>query len=457
MPNTFKSWRQEALQLCRLSAPLLIGQLAQTGMGAADTIMAGRYSAEDLAAVAVGQSLWLPILIFFVGLFSATTTLVAHSNGAGNYSIIKQITQQSLWIALFTVPFGVAALLYSEHVAIAMGVDLVVAAIMDDYMTYLAFGIPAVAIFFAMRGAVEGSGQTRPIMLLSLGCFFANVPLNYILIFGKLGMPALGGAGCGIATSIVLWIQVFGVIVICRRHHKIKPLMLFSDWQKPLLAPIKQLLNLGVPIALTMVAEISLFSVVALLVAPLGTNVIAGHQIALSVSAITFMFPLSNGIAITIQTGHYLGARQYQQAQLASLVGMSIGLLLAVFNMSLIYLGRETIGGFYTIDPAVLAVATGLMVYTAIYQIPDTIQISATHALRGYRDTKMPLIIVLFAYWVVSVPIGWCLMMGKFDGIEAMGAAGMWAGLVIGLSVAAVLQSWRFVVINRRQMAMAES
>lgn len=457
MPNTLQRWRQEALILGRLSVPLLIGQLAQTGMGATDTIMAGRYSAEDLAAVAVGQSLWLPILIFFVGLFSATTTLVAHSNGAGNHSIIKQITQQSLWIALFTAPFAAAALLYSEHIAIAMGVDLSVATIMDNYMTYLAFGIPAAAIFFAMRGTIEGSGQTRPIMLLSLGCFLANIPLNYLLIFGKLGLPALGGAGCGIATSTVLWIQVIGVILICQRHHKIKPLCLFSHWQKPLVAPIKQLLNLGIPIALTMVAEISLFSVVALLIAPLGTNVIAGHQIALSVSAITFMFPLSNGIAITIQTGHCLGAKQYQRAKLVSLVGIGIGLMLAFINMAFIYFGREAIAGFYTVDDAVLAVATGLLVYTAIYQIPDTLQISATHALRGYRDTKMPLAIVLFSYWVISVPIGWCLTMGKFEGFEPLGAAGMWIGLVIGLSVAACLQSWRFIIICRRQLAVAHS
>ena len=450
MPNTLTRWRTEAVLLARLSTPLLIGQLAQTGMGATDTIMAGRYGAEDLAAIAVGQSLWLPILIFFVGLFSATTTLVAHNHGADKPSAIKLITQQSLWLALIAAPLGALALIYSDRVALAMGVSHSVAAIMNEYMNYLAFGIPAAAMFFAMRGAVEGSAQTRPIMLLSLGCFLLNIPLNYVLIFGEFGLPAFGGAGCGIATTTVLWIQVLGVILICQHHHKLKPLGLLNNWQLPKLPPIKQLLGLGIPISLTMVAEISLFSVVALLIAPLGTEVIAGHQIALSVSAITFMLPLSNGIAITIQTSHCLGANQIQRAKTVSLIGITIGIVLSIINMMVIYFGREVIAGFYTLDPAVLAVAASLLVYTAIYQIPDSIQISVTHALRGYRDTKIPLLIVLFAYWVISVPIGWCLTFGKFDGIQAMGASGMWIGLVIGLTVAAILQSLRFLAIGAR-------
>jgi MATE family multidrug resistance protein len=449
MNTKFSDWRQQAQQLVKLGAPILVGQLAQTGMGTTDTIMAGRYGAADLAAIAIGQSFWLPTLIFFIGLLSATTTLVAYSNGAGKLYKVRGLVQQSMWIALALLPLGIAILLHSNRAALLMGIEQDVAAIMQRYMGFLAAGLPAAVACMALRGAIEGTGHTRTMMMISVLGFLINIPLNYVLIFGKLGLPEFGGAGCGIATSTVLWLQCLAAFVVCQQHSYLKPLALFKRLIPPAWQQIKPIIVLGLPIALTMLAEVSLFSVVALLIADLGTEILAGHQVALSVSGLTFMLPLSTGIAIMIQVGHYMGANNISQARFASLVGISIALAIAVTNTAVILLARDFIAGVYTTDAAVQAIAAGLLVYTAIYQLPDAIQIAVTHALRGYRDTRVPLYIVLVAYWLISVPIGWVLSRG-LTGHAPMGAAGMWLGLVIGLSVAAVFQSWRFKVVLAR-------
>ncbi len=446
-PITWRAnWWREAARLTRLGSPILIGQLAQTAMGVTDTLMAGHYSATDLAAIAIGQSLWLPIFIFFVGLFNATTTNVAHQFGALDKAAIRHTVTQSLWLAVIGAPLGILLLLGADTVTPLLSIEADVANITHDYLFYLACGLPPALAFLCLRAFSEGMGHTRPIMLINILALLINIPLNYAFIFGKFGAPAMGGAGCGVATALVLWLQLIVCLRIVGREPRLKEIKLFSRLSlAPKLDTLKSLLALGLPIALTFVAEVSLFSVVALIIAPLGTAVIAGHQITLSVSTITFMLPLSVGMAITIQTGQYLGAGQPQQAKFSSLVGLSIALLLATGNMLLILSLRHWIPQLYTQDQTVIAIAYGLLFFTAIYQLPDAVQIAMTSALRGYRDTRLPLVIVLVAYWLISVPLGWQLTYGS----ASMGAGGMWMGLVCGLSFAAVLQSWRFLSLTR--------
>ena len=203
------------------------------------------------------------------------------------------------------------------------------------------------------------------------------------------------------------------------------------------------------PIGLIGLAEVALFSAVALIIAPLGTNILAANQVANSISALTFMLPLSVGMAITIRVGTRLGANDMAGARFSSLVGISVAAMLACVSMLTIILGRDQISSLYTNDQTVIFGASALLIYAAVYQIPDAIQISVVSALRGYRDTHLPLLTVLVAYWVISVPLGWCLTTGV-GGIEPMGAKGMWIGLVCGLSCAAVLQSLRLRHVLKR-------
>jgi MATE family multidrug resistance protein len=222
----------------------------------------------------------------------------------------------------------------------------------------------------------------------------------------------------------------------------LRPVAVFQHWQSPNWRVIQSQINLGLPVALSIMAEVALFSGVALILAQLGATVVAGHQIALSISSVTFMLPLSLGIAITIQTGQYLGAGQLQHARYICTLGIATGALLAIVTMSVIILGRQWLTSFYTSDPAIQQIALSLLVFAAIFQLPDAIQVCAASALRGYLDTRVPMLITLFAYWVISVPLGWGLTHG-IGNFKGMGAEGMWIGLVIGLSIAAALQSWR--------------
>ncbi len=453
------SWRTESSKLIQLASPILIGQLAQIGMGVTDTIMAGRYGANDLAAIAIGQSLWLPVFMFFIGLFAASTTLIAHHCGAKNLTGVRDITQQSICLALLGSPLAIILLLQAQAAFVAMGIEEDVTTIANNYLHYLAYGLPAAVCFLTLRSFCEGMKLTRPIMLINLFALACNIPLNYLFIYGKLGFPEMGGAGCGLASALVMWIQLLAALIMATQIPSLKRVALLSSpwwlhWQT-----IKPILSLGLPIALSTVAEVSLFAVMALLLAPLGAEVIAGHQIALSVSSVTFMLPLSMGMAITIQSGHYLGADQQQRARLSSVIGIVICCALALLSMSTILAYKESIASLYSRDIAIQNIAVSLLFFTAIYQLPDAIQIGSASALRGYCDTRVPLLIILFSYWVISVPVGWSLIYGLdtlwvFEniGFDGLGARGMWIGLVCGLSCAALLQSWRLwhLVLQQR-------
>jgi MATE family multidrug resistance protein len=442
MKHDSPDWRIEAPRLIRLATPIFIGQVAQIGMGVTDTIMAGHYSAQDLAAIAIGQSIWLPVYMFFIGLSTACTTQVAHHAGARNNTGAKHSAQQMLWLLWLLSPLGIVLVLQADRAFTAMGIDPSVSNITAEYLGYLCFGFPATISYLALRALSEGMRATRPIMLVNLASLLINIPLNYIFIYGKWGAPEMGAAGCGVASAMVMWIQLLGVIVVVAKLPQLKAIAVFKQWQLPSWPIISSQINLGLPVALSTMAEVALFSGVAMILAQLGANVVAGHQIALSISSITFMLPLSLGIAITIHSGQYLGAGQKKYARYTSRMGVIGGALIAVITMSIIILGRETITGLYTDDPEIRSIALALLLFAAVFQLPDAVQVCATSALRAYLDTRVPMLIILFSYWVISVPLGWSLTHGIGD-FAPMGAEGMWIGLVCGLSCAAILQSWR--------------
>ena len=452
MQHFFSIWHTEANRLIRLGSPILVGQIAQTGMGTVDTIMAGNYGANDLAGIAIAQSIWLPVLVFFIGLFTATTTTIARHFGGENSAGIKSTAQQSLWLAACCAPLTVIMLLNGDLLIAQLGIEPEVSAISQNYLLYLCFGLPAATLFFALRGFTDGQGITRPIMFVSVLAFLCNIPLNYFFIFGNFGMPELGGAGCGLATCIVMWVQLISLLVIVMKHKSLKKTPLLRSFSKPDWRQQRRLLALGLPTALTGLAEVSLFSAVALIIAPLGTEVLAANQVAISISSLTYMLPLSMGIAINIRVGIRLGANDPAGARFSSLVGISIAIFVAVLTLTTIILGRSHIAALYSSDPVVILGASSLLIFAAIYQIPDALQISVMGALRAYRDTRIPLLSVLIAYWVISVPLGWCLTRGA-AGISPIGAQGMWIGLVCGLTCAAILQSLRF----RRVLRLARS
>lgn len=438
--------------LLRLAWPILVSQLAISGMGVVDTIMAGQISPVDLAGVAVAFSIWLPVLMFMVGLFSATSAMVAHAWGDDNMSLARIHIWQSIWLA---AALGIASsvlISQSQWLLHAMAITPEIHPIVIDYLQALMLGLPAATVYQVLRASSEGMGQSKPVMQMNILAFAANIPLNFIFIHGYFGLPAMGGAGCGWATASVMWLNAIALAIYMNKAWVFSELSLFKSTEQQRTInwhEIKNVLSLGLPIGASVFAEVLVFSIIALLIGSLGATVIAGHQVAMNVSAITFMIPLSIAIAITVQVGQRLGAKEPAKAQRTWRQALLLSTAVALFNATFMVLLAWHITGIYTDDLVIRELATGLLMLAAAYQISDALQVAAAGALRGYKDTKITMYITLFAYWGVGLPLGWIL--GLTDWIQpASGPQGFWLSLIISLSLAAVLLLWRLNIVSKK-------
>ncbi len=441
----------ELKRLLRLAAPLLAAQLLSTGTGVVDTIMAGHYSADDLAAVAVGNSLWMPAYLLIAGMLIATTSMVARFYGAGDHKSIVTATQQSIWVALLIAVLISVLLANSKPLLVLFGVDGKLLEITHGYIFAIAFAMPAAAIFNGLRGFTEGMGRTKPYMLSSLLAFVLNIPLNYGLIYGAWGLPELGGVGCGWATALSFWIQVLVLMWFTSRSSEYAGVRLYKQWRLPDWLEMRKIAKLGLPISLAVFAEVSIFSFIALLLAPLGASIVAGHQVALTSSHMIFMLPLSFSQALTIQVGHYLGAGQQKLANLVCRTGLISVVGLSLMTMSSILIFRHDIIGLFTDDLEVQVIAASLFVLMAVYQLPDHIQIAANAGLRAYHDTRVPMGFIVASYWGVCLPLGFVLARTDWL-VPAIGAQGFWVALVVGLSLTCILLTRRLYVIASRPL-----
>ncbi len=437
-----------AVQL-RLAAPLMAGQLAHMGMSLTDTIMVGRYSPDALAAVAVGSGLWNPLMLFSLGVLLALSTSVAHLVGEDRRRDIAPMARQGLWLALALALPVIVILWNLSPLMVWMAVDPGIVDLSHDYLSALAFGAPGTFCFLALRFYSEGLGHTRPIMAASVLGLLVNIPANYLLIYGGLGLPEMGARGCGIATAIAMWIQALALGWYVHRHPHYRDVRVFRGFSRPQPAILRQLLVLGVPIGMSIFTEASAFGLIALFLGNLGPVVVAGHQIALNVSGTSFMIPLSLGLAATVRVGHAQGAGRFADARFAGLTGIRMAAMFMFCMGVLIAISAPWIAVLYTRDPAVAAQAAHLLLLAALFQVSDGTQVSASGALRGLKDTKVPMLITVLAYWGVAIPMGFLLGRGF-----GMGVDGFWIGLIAGLSVSASLLTWRFHVLTRRVSAV---
>lgn len=426
----------------------MVAQLAQNAMGFIDTLMAARAGTLDLAAIALGSSLWLPVLLALAGVLMATTPVVAQLVGGDREAHTRLPLQQACWIAALLSLAGVGLLRNADPVLDLLQLEASLQTKTRDYLAAVSYGVPAFLFYQVIRSYSEGFGKTYPVMKIAVLGMLCNIPLNYLLIFGKLGLPALGGVGCGYATALVMWIMLVAGVIYLQLSPRFAPLDLFADWSGPKPTELWQLLRIGVPIGFALLIEASMFCVLALILAPQGEVVIAANQITISYTGMVFMVPLSIAMALTIRVGQLIGAGQPQQARQAAATGILITLLIALFSCSLTLLLARQIAELYTLQPEIVQLASSLIGIAAVFQFSDALQVSAAGALRGYKDTSMPLLLVFIAYWLVGLPAGYVL--GFTDWlVEPMIAAGLWYGLLIGLSVGAVLLTTRLIRIAR--------
>ncbi|WP_428610042.1 MATE family efflux transporter [Sedimenticola sp.] len=447
MPRWLILWRREAAPTLSLAAPLVVAQLLQVGMGFIDTVMAGRISASVLAAVGLGASLWGLMLLGCIGATLAISPLVAHLNGAGDDGAIAAEFHQGLWVAILV---GVAAVPITYGMAAALpslAIDPEIAPLAGDYLRVSAWGMPGLCLYLAPRYLNEGLSNTKPVMLIQLLLLPLNIFGNYLFMFGGFGFPVMGAAGAALSTAIGLWVGAVMMFLYLVRGRRFRHLSLFAALSGPRPKEIARILKLGLPIAVSIIMEVGMFSAVAILMGSLGKVEMAAHQIALNYAAMMFMLPLSISQAVTIRVGHAAGAGDMVLAVIRGRVGVVMAGAIMALSATLLLLFPELIVGLYTNDAAVAKMAMTLLFAAALFQFSDGLQVSASGALRGLKDTAVPMFITMFAYWAVGFPAAWVI------GIEwGVGPQGLWGGLAVGLTTAALLLNLRFYLLGREQL-----
>lgn len=430
-----------------LALPLMLGQLSAIGMNVVDVLLAGHFNPATLAAVAVGTNIWSLALVAAIGVMLALPPSAAQLAGAGERNAIGALFRQALWMALVLGVMLWFAVRHASPLLRAIGID---ATIIDDTQKFLraiSWGAPALTGYFALRGLSEGVGLTRPTMYFGFLGLLLLAPIGYVLMYGAFGLPARGAQGSGMATAIVLWLQfaAFATYVATRRHYR--AFAPFGHFEPPQLRAILDLLRLGVPMGISLLMEAGLFVAAALLIGSLGATTIASHQIAINVASVTFMLPLGLAMATTVRVGRAVGAGDAAGVRYAGLAGIGASLATQLVSCSAMALFPHGIATLYTDDAGVAALAAKLLLFAAVFQFSDGIQVTANGALRGLKDTTLPMLFTVVAYWGIGMPLGYAL------GFRAgMGAVGMWIGLIAGLTAAAALLLARFVRQTRARL-----
>jgi MATE family multidrug resistance protein len=440
--------RQEWSILTRLGMPILIAQLAQMANGVIDVVMAGRASAVDLTGVAIGNSLWTPLFLFMLGLLNASQPIISSHKGAGEDDKILPVTWSAIYVGLFAAAVGFIALTNVSPLLGLLNMEAEPEAITIGYLNAFVWGLPALFLFIALRGLTDGLGFTKVFMVFSIITACINAPLNYAFIYGKFGAPELGGVGCGWATAIAQWITVILFLIYLNYAKNFKDFHLWQQRMWPKYKHLKSFLSLGVPIGFTLFVESTMFAVIALMLASFGSHVVAGHQIAINVISVMFMLPLSLGMALSLRISFLMGSKDRSSANFVARSSLILVSIIALVFASLLVPFADFIARLYSTEQAVIDVAVVLLGYGAMFQIADVIQIYGISALRGFKDTKVPMYIMLFSFWVIGIPFGY--IFAKTDLIvPMMGAAGFWVGIIAGLTNAAFWLTLRLFRFSR--------
>lgn len=455
----FADTKKELFSVLHLGWPMVLTQLFIMATGFLDTAMAGHYSSVDLAGVSLGSSILWPVFMLLTGMTMALTPISSQLNGAGKLPAVGHQLRQGLWICLFTSTALVTVMLNAEPIYAMAGVDETAAVIAVDYLQAVAWGTPPVVFYVALRHVSEGLGHPRPPMLIAASILPINAVLNYAFIYGKFGFPELGGVGCGWATAIVFWVEL-GLMLIVIRLPFFRQTGFLDRFEWPQFKTIASIMKVGAPIGLSVFLEMAVFSVIVLLVARIGVTAVAANTIAGNLNWMTYVIPMSLGSAASIRVGFHVGARELARARAtaATVYKFSIGyaLVMSAFLISFRYL----LIGIYTTDPAVIEIAATLLIFIAVYQLVDDSQAVTIGALRGYKDTQVPMYFSLVGYWVIALPLGHMLAEGIIAPGLAPGVYGYWTGLTLGLTIVAIcvgLRLWHFSGNREKILRLAEA
>lgn len=438
--------KEKLVLFFKIFLPILIYQFANFSASFVDTTMTGHYNTLHLAGVTMATSLWNPFFTFLTGIVSALVPIVGHHLGGGKKDKVASDFYQFIYLALglsillFALVFGVAPLVL-DH----LGLEQQVTRVAIHYLWFLALGIIPLLLFSVVRSLFDALGLTRLSMYLILLLLPLNAGFNYALIYGKIGLPEMGGAGAGFGTSLAYWVLLLIALVVAGRHPKVQE---YHLWQiRPLEMPVLfEGAKLGLPIGGAIFAEVAVFSAVGLLMSKFSSLIIASHQSANNFSALMYAFPLSISIAMSIIVSYEVGAGRLVDVKIYSRLGRLAALCLSVMTLGFLYLFREQVAGMYGHDAQFIKLTVSFLTYSLFFQLADTFAAPLQGILRGYKDTTVPFYLGLVSYWGVSLPVGIAL-----DNLTSLGFYSYWIGLIASLVVSGICYQLRYLYISKQK------
>lgn len=445
MEQTF-SKLDKLKQFSTILFPILITQIALYLMNFFDTVMSGQISAVDLAGVAIGSSLWLPIFTGITGILMALTPIVSQLIGGKKRERVPFSIIQGLYLALV---IGIVVIILGAFLVplILNGMDLepTVREIAYHYLIALSLGIIPLLMYSVLRSFIDALGQTRVTMIITLISLPLNVFFNYIFIYGRFGFPKLGGVGAGLASAVTYWIIFLISLYVIKNVSPFSTYRLFKTFFKPAFSAWKEILIIGVPIGLAIFFETSIFAAVTLLLSKFSTETIAAHQAAINFASLLYMIPLSIAMALTIAVGHEVGAKRLHDASQYSYLGISMAVGMSILSGIILLIFREQVSYLYTDNPVVAKLTQQFLIYAIFFQLSDALQAPIQGALRGYKDVNTAFVMSLISYWVIGLPVGYLTA-----NYTSLGPFGYWLGLISGLGAGAIGLSIRLIIVQRR-------
>lgn len=449
------AWRAELVATCRLAAPLVLTNLTQAAIQATDVLLLGWRGAASLAAGALGSNLYVAFLIFGIGLVTAVSPMLARERGANRHSVreLRRTVRQGLWATLsFCLPVW-AILWHADTLLMALGQAPDLAREAAGFVRAIMWGLLPACLYLVLRAFLAALERPFWALIVSLAAVIFNALINYGLIFGRFGLPELGVVGAGLGSSLTQTLLLLGMVAVIKLHPRFRRYRLFGHWWHADWARYAQLWRLGVPIAVTLGLEITVFNAAVFLIGLFGTAALAAHAIAIQIASVTFMVPLGIAQAATVRVGLALGRRDEPAIGRAGWTAIVLGTgFMALCGAALLAQPALFVSAFLARDAAneeVFRLALLYLGVAAVFQIVDGAQAVGAGALRGLQDTGWPMVYALFGYWGIGMGLGWWL--GFHAGWQGLG---IWWGLASGLAVVAVLMLTRW---SRRDRLLARA
>lgn len=445
------SWGSHFRATLALGIPLIGAQLAQLGIHTTDVVILGRLGATHLAAIVLAGQFFFTLFIFGSGFATAVIPMVAQAYGRGDVVSVRRSVRMGMWVVLLYSIVTFPLFSYAGDILLFADQKPEVAALAHDYLAIAHWGMPPALLFMTLRGLVSAHGKAGIIMTITLIILVVNAIFAYALVLGHFGLPALGMKGAAYVSAGVNLLSFVLMVAYVQSRPELRRYELFVRFWRPDWQAFVEVLHLGLPISLTVIAEVSLFTVASLLMGAIGTIELAAHGIALQLASIAFMFPYGLAQAATVRVGVAHGRNDHLGVVRASIAVLVVATAIAITGTTLFAIAAVQLAGIFldrhsSEAAAVLAYAGPLVIIAGIFQLVDGLQAIAAGLLRGLKDTRVPMVLAMIAYW----PIGFgCALLFAFP--LGFGGIGVWFGFLGGLAAAAVMLCWRYYVLLRRE------